>query len=112
MEFIKNLLINNWPLLVSVVIFILSFILQLLKKKPISSILDDIYRLAIIAVKEVEVFSMVDPNCKGQVKLDMAIEYVLKWLNALYPDLNVNSYVGNAKNIIEDILTTPQKKEK
>lgn len=112
MEVIKNIFINYWLLIVAAIIFILSFILQLFKKKPINSILDDIYKFAILAINETELYSMVDPNVKGESKLVMAVEYVLKWLQALYPDLNVNQYAGYVKDIIESILTTPQKKVK
>lgn len=102
---ILNFMKEHWQLILAVVLFVLSFILQLLKKKPISDIETSIYHYCIQAILCVE-----QSDLKGVAKLDSAVMLVSKWLNAQYPNLDTGVYFNLIKKIIEKILETPQKK--
>ena len=106
MNEIINILKNNWELIVSVLLFILSFILQLIKKKPVQDILSDIYHACVSAINETE-----KSNVIGSYQKQLfAIEIVNKYLQTKYPDIDVKRYIGLIVATIEDILSTPQKK--
>lgn len=106
LDFIKNFILNNWQLIVAAIIFVLSFILQLKKKKPVVSIFGQIYEACIIAIKKTEI----DGVLGSSNKLNYAINFVTEYIKGIYPDLDVNTYFDLIRLIIEDILSTPQKK--
>ena len=108
-EFIDFLFIY-WKPIVGLVFFIVGFIIAVFKKKPIEDIYKYIYAYSILAVNYTEVDSTCNPDIKGDVKLARAVEYVCKMLLDTYPTLDVNKYISLIKNIIEEILCTPQKK--
>lgn len=103
-EFI-NILKNNWEIITAVIVFIISFILQLIKKKSINAIDSDIFYHSISAVLLAEA-----GDKKGEDKLHAAVEYVLSRLQAMYPKLDVAQYANYVSKVIETILSTPQKK--
>lgn len=102
-EFIKT----NWQLILAALVFILSFILQLIKKKPVNDIQYLIFEWSIEAVKIAE-----SSGKDGFNKLAIAVRYVLSKLKGNFPELNVEAYREGTISIIEDLLSTPQKKEK
>lgn len=115
MKDIFEILKNNWQPIVAVLVLILSFILQLIKKKPINEIFSTLYELCIQAINDAEDVQYVNydgQNYKvsGEDKLSRAVNYVKSSLMKLYPNINTAVYTETIKLIIEDILTTPQKK--
>lgn len=105
MEVIKNILINYWPQILAGVIFIASFILQLVGKRPVKDIESYLYKLCTEAVKLAET-----TDKKGNDKLSFAIGLVFTQLQQVFPKLDVKKYFNVIQKIIEDILSTPQKK--
>ena len=110
MNEIKNILIKYWEPIIGVLCLVLSFILQLIKKKPIKPILEAIYTFAIGAINESEVCGLVNPGFKGADKLNRAVASVKAKLLQFYPSINPDVYDGLIKSVIEDLLTTPKKK--
>lgn len=108
-DFIQ-LLIQYWKPIVGLLFCVAGFVIALIKKKPVSDILSDIYALVIKAVNIVEVDGLSDPNLTGDLKLARATSYVMSWLMDKYPTLNVDRYFKVIEKVIEDILTTPHKK--
>lgn len=118
MQIIIQWIVDNWQLVASVLLFVLSFILQLIKKKPtqvIDGVREDIFKWCVAAVSFVE-----NSGIKGSSeKLDAAIKYVYQnFLDKYYPhEDNAQSffyiqYSEMARRYIEAILSTPQKHEK
>lgn len=111
MKDILELLINNWKLIAGFLFFLIGFIIAIIRKRPLNDILTDIYSWCLEAIKDTEIYSQVDPNFKGQEKLTSAINYVGKKLLTKYPTLNVSKYYFLIEKVIEDILSTPHKKD-
>lgn len=109
-DFIQ-ILINYWKPIVGILFTIVGFIFALIKKKPVTDILSDIYTWCIEAVNDTEIYSNIDPNVKGQDKLNHAIAFVNKKLISKYPTLDYVKYYFLIEQIIERILATPHKKE-
>lgn len=101
-----DFLIQHWRLIISAGLFIVSFVLALVRKKPITNILSDIYECCIKAVKYVEESNIVGSDNK----LARAILYVNELLVVIYPSFKLGSYDSVIKSTIEIILSTPQKK--
>ena len=108
-DVIKNILINYWQPIVAVLVLILSFIIQLIKKRPIENMLHLIYFAAIDGINNIEELSK-KSSLAPEAKLQGAVNYVKSVLNARYPELNLNVYYDTIVDIVEKILTTPQKK--
>ena len=106
LDTIKNFILDNWQLIVAVIVFVLSFILQLIKKKPVTSLSSQIYAAVIAAVNKTEN----DGVLGSQSKLAYATTLVVDYLKSIYPDLDFKPYLDLIRLIIEDILSTPQKK--
>lgn len=106
MEVVKNILINYWQVILSAILFIISFILQIKRKKPISSILQDIFVFALQAVTNIENEHVLG----GANKLSLAVAFVCQKLKDKYPDLTPLQYKDEIVCVIENILSTPQKK--
>ena len=108
MEYIIQILKNNWELITAVIIFILSFILQLIKKKPVYDILSWIYEICHDAVLAVE-----NSDLKGsEYKKDACMAVVIKKLGDTFPNLDTKQYLKMISTVIEKFLETPQKHEK
>lgn len=104
MEFIKNVLINYWPQILAVVLFIASFILHLLKKKPIKDMVSWLFEWCLEAISLAE-----SSGVKGAEKLAVAVQYVLNRLKLNFPGIDLEEYRQGIVEMIEDILKTPQK---
>lgn len=105
MQIIINWLIDHWELVVSVGLFVLSFILQLLKKKPVIDVFHYVYKYLPDAINEAEKTSL-----KGQEKLFYALRVLIDLLKANNISLSRHDY-GQVLCDIENILSTPQKHE-
>lgn len=101
-DFIKN----HYELIGSILLVLASFILMLIKKKPVNSLTSTIYDLAIKAVNLVEASNVVGSN----EKLAFALKLVHTFLEEIYPGINASQYDTVIINTIEEILTTPHKK--
>lgn len=104
-DFIQ-LLINYWKPIVGLLFTIVGFVIALIKKKPLNDILTDIYYASIKAVLYVENSGVVGP----ENKLASAINFVNDELIKKYPTLDVYKYSKLIIKVIEDLLSTPQKK--
>lgn len=96
-----------WPQILAIILFTCSFILQLIKKKPVNDIGYLLQVWSIDAVKLAETSDL-----KGYSKLTVAVQYVLNKLKGNFPELDSEAYRAAIVEIIEDILSTPQKKER
>ena len=102
---IFNFLKVNWQFIAALILIIISFILTLIQKKPVSSINEDIYYLSTVAVQRAE-----ESGLKGSDKLDLAIQFVVNSLKNKYPGIKTDTYIKLIVLIIEEILSTPHKK--
>lgn len=117
MEVIKYILINYWKLIVSAICMFLSFILLLVKKKPLNDIFSVIVPLIIKGIKYAEECEYKDVWHKSEDKLNTAIAYVMVNLCDYYglersaeSIQRFDRYRPLIKMLIEDVLSTPQKK--
>lgn len=95
-----------WKVILSVILFIVGFVLALVRKKPVSDIASLLYTWCIEAIKLVE-----NSNTEGsRSKLNLAIKIVKTYFDLYYPNANFSLYEKTVENYIELILSTPQKK--
>lgn len=106
MEIIKDFLINYWKPLLSFIFLVVAFVVALVRKKPISTIVDDVTNFSIKAINYVEKSGILG----SKEKLIAALDFVNDELLKKYPTLNVIQYRPLIENVIEAILSTPQKK--
>lgn len=100
-----DFLIENWRLLLEALFALVALVLFIVRKKPVTSIYSAIYAYAIQGVNAAEKTSY-----KGDSKLAFALKITMDLLTTNYPALNVDGYKDIIVQIIEQILTTPQKK--
>lgn len=105
MQEIFNFLRENWQVIASVITLIISVVVAIIRKKPVDTIFSAIFKCSLEAVKEAE-----NTGLKGLEKLRYCVGLVEACLKANYPNINPISYYGYIVDVIEDILTTPQKK--
>lgn len=103
--FIKFLL-ENYRFIIDAIAIFIGIILLIVRKRPVSDILSFIYINSVEAVKAAE-----DTGLKDQLKLEYAIRLVKEALIKNYPGLGSFQYTKLITTVIEDILTTPKKKE-
>lgn len=99
-------LVENWRLFVEVIIFLITLIVCLIRKRPVSDIKSAIYSFCELAIKEAE-----KTDYKGCQKLQFAVDLVNSLLRSKWPSLDVKPYFTSIVSTIEGILSTPQKKE-
>lgn len=107
MEIVKEILINHWKLILSLLLIIFSVILLIVKKKPVQDIVSDIFIFAVAAVIEVENEGIIG----AEQKLANATAKVCSALKNKYPDIAPLKYKDIIHRCIEAILSTPQKHE-
>ena len=112
MQEIFNFLKNNWQLIVGVLTFIASVIVAAIRKKPVNDVLSCIYMAAVKAVNSVETIKVNGEPVSGKDKLNGALYMVARALEADFPNIQVSKYYSLIVSVIENILTTPQKKER
>lgn len=105
MQDLYNFICAHYEAIISFVLIIISVVVFILRKKPVDSILSSIFISAVQAVVVAETTDL-----KGLEKLNYAVGLVEANLKQNYPDLKVRSYYGFIVKVIEDILSTPQKK--
>lgn len=103
LEFVKN----NYRLFIDVVAIVFGIILLIVRKRSIKDILTYIYNYSISAILSAE-----ETELKGENKLAFAMKLVKDSLKAKFPEIDVNKYSKVIQFTIEELLLTPQKKEK
>lgn len=110
-EKILKFVVNHWELVSSFVILVITGVIQLLKKKPVTvvdSLKTVLLKIIPIAINAAELSS----GKKGDEKLDYCIDVIY---NAVKNEITLSefnkNYRGFVVNQIESILATPQKKE-
>lgn len=112
MEYIKEILKIYWPQILAILIFIASFILQCLKKKPVQivpNIQELIYKTVPDLISKFEKFY--GPG-NGDQKKHAVIDSMMTEIERSYA-LNDNQrslYKYYISSFIEVVLSTPQKK--
>lgn len=97
----------HWELILHIVLLLVSSVLFIIRKKPtqvVDGIVENLFKLCVTAVSVAE-----KTDYKGSHKLDFAISYVLTQLHNAYPQIDVQLYTKSINQIIEAILSTPQK---
>lgn len=105
-DFIKA----HYELVGSCVLLVLSLLLTLLKKKPvkvIDSVMTAICRVLPGLLTEAE---KLFGQGRGEDKLNWVLAQVCLYINETCPEVNFGLYREPVKVLIEDILSTPQKK--
>lgn len=105
MREIFNFIKENWQIITAVITFIVALVVALIRKKPIVDVYSRLYAWCVVAVNIAEKTSY-----KGSEKLDFALGIVYKFFEDNYPNVKGAQYENAIKVIIEQILTTPQKK--
>lgn len=105
MQEIFNFLKENWQLIAAVITLIVSVVVAIIRKKPVSDIAAEIAIFACYGIIDAE-----RSGVPGEVKKARCIEYVKNRLLNSYPKLDVDKYTHEIDVVIETILTTPQKK--
>lgn len=104
-----------WQVVLGVILFVVSFIIAIIRKKPVSDVLSSIYAFAVSAVIEAEGMKVSADgssfsSLNGKDKLSYAVNAVLSALHQVFPALDVKKYKPLVIDVIEELLTTPQKK--
>lgn len=90
----------------SVLIFILDvFILGIRNRQPLMTIYSKIREWLPSVVKAAE-----ETSLKGDAKLSFAVDMIKGYLEKAFPKVNPDKYQRVIVELVEEILTTPQKK--
>ena len=106
MQEVFDFVLAHYEAILSVITLIVSVVVLILRKKPADHLNSLIFERAIEGVKLAE-----KQKLSGDEKLTYAIGYVANCIHVTYPDLKTDLYYGLIRCVIEEILTTPQKKE-
>lgn len=112
---LKIFLINNWQLIASACLFVVSFIIGLITRKKKGYTFSDIL-LGLIAEQLPQWISLAEASgTSGEQKkvevLNSALNYASKTLGRKLSEEETSFIIANASEQIEKILGTPQKKE-
>ena len=112
---LKNFFINNWQLIVSACLFIISFIFGLITRRKKGYTFSDIL-LGLISEQLPQWISLAEAtgNSREQKKVEVlnsALNYASKTLGRKLSEEETSFIIANASEQIEKILGTPQKKE-
>lgn len=107
----KEFLLENYKLIISGILALISIFIFILRKRPVNDILSWLYTYAVKAVNIVEEESKVTA-IKGDEKLNYAVRLVDAWLVSQFPELDVNSYRKVVVKVIQELLSTPQEHTK
>lgn len=101
-DFLKE----NYRLIIDGIAIIIAIILFIVRKKSLKDISSYIFNYSLLGVLAAE-----ESGLKGKEKLAFAVKVVSDELLKKFPNINVSSYKNLIVCCIEEILTTPQKKE-
>lgn len=111
MERILKFVVNHWELVSSLLILIVTGVIQLFKKKPVTVV--DSLKAVIMKIIPLAI-SATEINCvkKGSEKLDHCLDIVY---GAVKDEITLSEFNKNYKKFVVDqiemVLATPQKKE-
>lgn len=105
---IKNFLLEHWAALLLVALSVLSFVLALVRKKPvlnkIAYYMNELY-------EKIPVFiDIVEKNGHGAEKKALVLELCKQFLEEEFGFYDFDVLKGICSNYIETVLSTPQKK--
>ena len=106
MQEVFNFIFRHLETILTCTLIVLSIILLIVRKKPVSSVLGHIYAIATQCICNVEDAGIVGSNAKKQ----LCIKLVKEMLKIQFPDIDADRYDGIIGDIIENILNTPHKK--
>lgn len=95
----------HWELILHIVLLLVSSVLFIVRKKPVTSFYAELITWSIGAVSLAEMTGL-----KGSEKMNYAVGIVFDQIHAKYPELDFSKYRHDICCIIEAILSTPQKK--
>lgn len=107
MQEVFDFIFSHYEAILSVLTLIISIVIFIIRKKPVNGLNDLLQAFVSNAVKLAEV----QPDIKGNDKLEFALNYVYEHILRLYPDLDIGKYRSYIVYLIEDYLSTPHKKE-
>ena len=110
MKIVIEFIIENWRLIVEVVCAIIALVLFICRKKPVKvldTVKECISRLLPYVIKEAE-----KTDLKGEDKMVFALQTLYALLKDFGYEEVYNNYRDFAREQIELILSTPQKKER
>ena len=104
-----NFLHDHWQVILSIFLLILSVVVSLIKKKPVYNTMD---KILLSVYEQLPVFiSLVEKDGHGSEKLQTVLALVKTYVLDKYGFNNFDVIKSQVTAYIEDILTTPQKKE-
>lgn len=109
MQKVLDFIIQNWRLIVEIVFVLVALVLFICKKKPVKvldTVKECISRLLPYVIKEAE-----KTDLKGEDKMVFALQTLYALLKDFGYEEVYNNYRDFAREQIELILSTPQKKE-
>lgn len=112
MQEVFDFVLAHWELVLRFVLLITATIIFLLRKRPLNGIAANLYMWCIEAVKYAEQEYYGEDAFKPSSSSKLAS--ALRWVKVKFEDYygyNFASYSKIAEDYIEDILSTPQKKE-
>lgn len=117
MQEIFNFFVANRRLIIEAILLIVSFVLLIVKKKPVK-VIDSV--TTFVTSHAVEVINIVEAMAKGSKyidyhgvitpKIDVAIDLMKEKIKLFIPNAEIGLYDYYIRKVIEDILSTPQKK--
>lgn len=110
MEQIGAFIVDNWKIILEVVLLIASTIFFIVKKKPtkvVDTVQEHILRSLIYLITKAEIEFGAG---HGEKKKEFVVSTLLDTLHQIYPDIDVRKYISFIEQHLEWILATPQKK--
>lgn len=112
MNQVLDFIVENWKLILTILMLVIAFILALVRKKPKSDIISYVRsRLADflpLAINEVETPG--SGEYKKKLVTNLALKLVVDIYGRVLTDDETNFYTSIIENMIEKFLETPQKK--
>lgn len=112
MDVLLELLKTYWKEIVSVVLFIASVIIFIIRKKPFNIVNSLFFNLFLMVMKAI---CVTEDNYKHgcllkEDKKDYCLSLVEKQFSTSYPELDFKDFLSTASQFVEAILSTPEKK--
>lgn len=108
-DVIKNFLLEHWELVLSSVFLLVSFVLGLIKKKPVLNkvaiYLNELFQRIPIYIE------MVEKDGHGSEKKRLVLELCKEFLISQFGYYDFDVLEKTISDHIEDVLNTPQKKK-
>lgn len=108
-DYVIHWLIKNWEMVLSILLFLLSFILCLVKKKPVLNkvaiYLNELFQRIPIYI------DMVEKEGHGSEKKALVLALCREFLSSQFGFNDFDAVECLLSGYIEDVLNTPQKKK-